>query len=444
MSAPAAYRGLMHLLSPLLRGAVHRRARRGREDAARVGERFGLASQPRPAGAVVWLHAVSVGEAVAAFPLVSALLARHRVTVLFTTTTVTAARMVERELPECVIHQYLTADHPKWNQRFLAHWQPDAVIWLESDYWPDLLSRVHAAGIPAALVNGRLSQRTVRRWRLVPGLIRPAMAGFQPCLTGGPEYVARFRQLGVAAPLSLGNLKAAAAPPGCEPDSLAAFRDGVGGRFCWAAVSTHSGEEAMVGQAHQQLRRQRPDLLTVIAPRHASRGAAIAETLARQGLTVSRRSEGRIPGPDDDVHVVDTLGELGLVYRQADAAFIGGSLVPKGGHNPWEAVRFDCALLYGPHVDNAATAYRKLTQAGGARQIADAGELADAVETLQADPATARRMARSARKCLDAEGDVLARILEALEPVTAQLPLRQHGEPKGDIQRRPHAKTLSR
>ena len=421
---PILYRSATAAATPLVRRCLEARCRRGKEDRARLGERFGIAATPRPQGPLLWVHAASVGEASSVLALIERIVAdRPAVEVLMTTGTVAAARLLAERLPERARHQYVPVDLPGAVERFLEHWHPDLAIWVESELWPNLVLATHRRGIPMLLANARLSSRSSARWRALPGLVRPVLGCFALCLAQDEEQAERFRRLGSGSVASVGNLKTAAAPLVADPAALAALRRTIGARPVWFAASTHDGEEAIAATAHARIARQHPGLLTIIAPRHPVRGPAIAEMLRARDLRVARRAAGQTIGDDVEIYLADTLGELGLFFRLAGIAFIGGSLVRKGGHNPFEAARLDCAVLHGPDMTNCTAMAGALDAAGAALPVAGAESLADAVARLLTDPGerTARAMAASrvAAACggtLDAVLDRLAPWLDALAP----------------------------
>src|SRR5437870_257288 len=243
-------------------------------------------------------------------------------------------------------------DLPRPGERVLDHWCPDLAIWVESELWPNLVFATQRRAIPMLLVNGRLSARSQARWRLLPGLIRRMLQGFALCLAQDETQAERFQRLGAPEVASVGDLKAAAAPLAADPAALAELRRQIGARPLWLAASTHAGEEEIAVAAHRHVGEAHRDLLTIIAPRHPVRAAEIAERLRAGGLRIARRAAGETITPDTEIYLTDTLGELGLFFRLTGIAFIGGSLVGKGGHNPFEAARLDCAVLHGPDMAN--------------------------------------------------------------------------------------------
>lgn len=429
----ALYRTLTAAATPLVRHYLDRRCRRGKEDAVHLGERLGAASAARPAGPLVWLHAASVGEASSVLALVERIVTqRPPITVLMTTGTVAAARLLEDRLPARTSHQYVPVDLPRAVARFLDHWRPDLAIWVESELWPNLVLATRARRIPMLLINARLSADSAARWRLLPGLARRLLRAFALCLAQDEAQAERLRQLGATAVASVGDLKAAAAPLAADPAALAALRCAVGARPAWLAASTHAGEEEIAGAAHRLIAVDHPGILTIIAPRHPARGRAIAEMLQERGLQVARRSAGELIGERSEIYVADTLGELGLFFRIAGIAFIGGSLTRKGGHNPFEAARLDCAVLHGPDMANCAAMAGALDAAGAALTVADADGLAGAVSRLLDNPGergarakAAARIAASGEGALDAVVACCAPWLDTLAPLAATAPSRR-------------------
>jgi 3-deoxy-D-manno-octulosonic-acid transferase len=406
------YRGLGRALGPLLRAYLGWRRARGKEDPARFAERLGAASRPRPPGPLVWLHAASVGEATSSLALVARLLAeRPDIGVLVTTGTVASAATMAARLPQGAIHQYVPVDHPRWVERFLDHWRPDLALWLESELWPNLVSATRARGIPMALLNGRLGARSFARWQRWPRLAAAIVGAFDLVLGQDEAQADRFRRLGARRALSLGDLKAGADPLPFDPAELARLQEAVRGRPLWLAASTQPGEEAIVAEAHRRLAERFPNLLTVLAPRHPARADEVAALLPG----VARRSLGEAPSAP--FYLVDRLGELGLFYRLAGIVFVGGSLVPKGGHNPLEPALLDCAILMGPDRANCAAIAAEL----GVAEVADAASLADAVGRLLADPAERARRAGAAAQAAARHRGVLDRVLAELGPFLDRL-----------------------
>lgn len=412
------YAALLEASGPLLELYLLHRRRAGKEDPARFAERHGIPSAPRPEGFLIWFHAASVGESMSMLRLIERVLTdRADARILVTTGTVTSAAMVAARLGGRVIHQYIPVDRRSWVERFLDHWRPDCAIWIESEIWPNLLDGIARRSIPAALVNARMSARSHARWMLAPGAIAALLESFDLCLAQTEAEAVRLGQLGARDVRYVGHLKYAAEPLPADPDLFAEVRQAVGARPLWVLASSHEGEEAIALDAHRRLAPRFPNLLTIIVPRHVSRGRAIAAAAKNAGLGVSLRSAGLPPGPADAIHVVDAMGELGLWYRLAPIACIGGSLVPVGGHNPIEAAQLGCALLYGPHMFSVSGVAAELQAENAAQIVETAEQLADAVGRLIEDGASAQAMAAAARGVAERNRHVIDRAFAVLAPL---------------------------
>jgi 3-deoxy-D-manno-octulosonic-acid transferase len=426
---PFLYRAATSPLGPLVYLYLKRRLKRGKEDPVRFRERQGLPGKVRPPGPLVWIHAASVGEATAMLALIERLLQeRPALQILVTTGTVTSARLLETRLPSRAWHQFAPVDLPHWIGRFLDHWRPDLALWVESELWPNLVWETHARGVSMVLLNGRLSAKSYMRWRWFPGLISPVLGAFTLCLAQDQEQAERLRSLGAGKIAVAGDLKASADALPVDALQLENLRQQIGRRPVWLAASTHAGEEEIVADVHRHLSVIHSDVLTVIVPRHPARGDAIAGMLSERGFNTARRSHGEPMTGRTDIYLADTMGELGLFYAVAGIAFVGGSLVVKGGHNPFEAARLDCAVLHGPDVSNCAGMTAELDAAGAAETVSNAGELAAAVSVLLADPqlraergAAGRRVAAAGVGVLDAVLVRLAPWLDPLAPVENRL-----------------------
>ena len=423
-AALRAWRLAATLLAPLLPLHLRLRARRGKEIADRLGERRGLGAA-RPPGRLFWLHAASVGETLSSLPVLDAMARRDPdLRFLVTTGTVTSADLLAQRLsPEWaarVQHRFAPLDVPGWVERFLADWRPDAGAFVESELWPNLLATAAARGVPLALVNARMSPRSAARWARAPGLARAILGAFRLVAARSPEDAGRLGALGVAGVRSWGDLKSAAPPLPADPAALAALQAAIGTRPVFLAASTHPGEDAMVLAAHAALAGDFPELLTIIAPRHPDRGAAIAALAAGAGLVTRRRAEGALPGREAAVYVADTMGELGLFYRLAGAALVGGSLVRHGGQNPLEASRLGCPILLGPHTWNFEEPVARLLEAGGAIRLDGPAALAPAIRDVLSDLGRARALAMAAASVAQGQAGLPDRLagalLELLEP----------------------------
>ena len=364
---------------------------------------------------MIWIHAASVGETVSVVPLIERLRRdRPEASVLLTTVTTTAARRAVVLLPSGAIHQYLPLDDPGAVRRFFNHWRPAAGILVESEIWPTLIRTAKARGLPLALINGRISSRSARTWSYATPLIRDLLNSFEVVLAQTPADAKRLGRLSDRPVACLGNLKFAGPPLPVDVKDLERLRQGLSGRPIWLAASTHPGEETAVLAAHRTLAPEHPGLLTVIVPRHPDRGDEVAAEA--EGLSVQRRSEGD-PATTTQIYIADTLGELGLWYRLSPIAFVGGSLVERGGQNPLEAARLGCALLFGPHGENNAAAVAGLTRVGALEQVETAEQLAAALARLLRDRELREARSAAGLTFTQAQAHIVEDVLTALEPL---------------------------
>ena len=406
--------GATTLAAPALRYSLRRRAARGKEVLARLPERWGEDSAVRPNGPLLWLHAASMGEATSLLPVLTAL-AASKVAILLTTGTVTSANLLAQRLPELglqdrVLHRFVPLDVPAWAARFLDHWRPDAVGFVESELWPNLLTACRGRGIPMMLINARISAGSLKAWQIVPAMARSVLANFTRIHARGREDADRLRALGALGVSSPGDLKFAAPELPAEPAALARLRWQIGSRPVWVAASTHPGEEAEIAAAHALIAAEHKRLLTIVAPRHPDRGAELAAS-----LHAPRRSAGEPPPADAGIWIADTMGELGLWYRLARVAFVGRSLLPPGGgQNPLEPARLRCPVVVGPYTTNFTDPVARLREADAIAEVADSAELATAVSALLRDETARRAQAERAFQAVQLYAGLPAYTAEAL------------------------------
>ena len=426
------YAALTTLALPVIALALRRRLASGRENATRFGERKGQPGRPRPKGPLVWVHAASIGEALSVMRLIERLLESYpTLNILITTGTVTSADLLAGQMPDRACHQFVPVDRPAWVRSFLDHWRPDAAFWVESELWPNLVFMSQARGIPMILLNARMSSRSFSRWRRVPGPIAKLLRGFTLSMAQDEVEAGQLRALGADPVTAPGNLKFAAGPLPVDDEALAALGQATGTRPCWLAASTHEGEEEIAAYAHQRMAGQWPGLLTVIVPRHPSRGANCAAKLKALGFSVTRRADGALPGPDTEIYIADTLGELGLFYRIAPVALVGGSLIPHGGQNMLEPARLDCAIVHGPHMENFRAISDEMSAKGAAIEVADAEELVKAVMQLLGDEELRIRVSATAAAIAAEKEDILDAVINQLEPVLAGITARDQNSGPG-------------
>lgn len=412
------YRAASRAADPVANFVLKRRLKSGKEDPERIDERRGVASRERPVGPLVWIHGASVGESLSVIPLVQRLLELHPdLNFLVTTGTVTSAKLMSERLPQRAFHQYIPLDHPDFVSAFLEHWRPDAAVFVESEFWPNLILGARRKVSSMALVNGRISPQSFNDWKRQPNTIRYILSSFDTIIAQDYQNANRLVELSGGKVEMFGNLKNAAPALPAKEEHIATLRAAIGDRPVWLAASTHPGEETVVLNAHKVLQKEFPHLLTIIAPRHPTRGEEAKDIALEMSLRPAQRS-ARDPITDDvDTYIADTLGELGIFYRLCDIAFVGGGVTPKGGHNPLEPARLGVAILHGPHTFNFVETYRNMRNVGGAALVRNDRELATAVRRLLADKKTRETMSSAARAAAEADAErVLSEICAALAP----------------------------
>jgi len=410
------YRFLTWLAAPALHVYLRMRRIRGKEDRTHFPERFGIASLARPEGRLVWCHAASVGESLSVLSLIEAIIKNFpEWKVLLTTGTVSSAKLLSKRLPNGAIHQYVPVDKTSYVARFLDHWRPDLALCVESELWPNMLSELKRRNIPAALLNGRMSEKTFGRWNLAGGMAREIMKTFSLVLAQTGEEGDRFSALGASNVHCIGNLKFAAAPLPCDELELDRLRLQAGTRPVWLMASTHQGEEETALSVHAHLRAQWPDLLTIIVPRHPERGESIMKLIGRVGLRGVLRSRQKNIQQQTEIYLVDTMGELGLFYRLASVVCVGGTFTWKG-HNPIEPAQLGCAVLFGPDMTNFASIAEEMLASRAAFQVHSANELAVRLEQLLSAPEDMFALANSGRAFVEQKRGVLEETLRLLTP----------------------------
>jgi len=389
--------GLLAYLPVLL--ARRRRAGYGRDLVQRLGRLgHGLPSEPR-----CWIHAVSVGESTAAVPLVEGI--RHRwpeLGVVVSTITPTGARIVAERLAGTATHRYFPIDLPGPVRRALDTARPRFFIAIETELWPNFLRALARRGIPAMIANGRISDRSFRRYRWVGWLMRRVLADVSVFAMQTDEDARRIIALGAppARVVVTGNLKSDLVPEAIAEDTSAwreRLRLGADARL-WIAGSTHRGEEAVVLDAFQRVRTRCPGLALLLAPRHPERAGEVEDLIRGRGLAAARRSRLPVNGAPGAVVILDTVGELAALYSLAEVVFVGGSLVPVGGHNVLEPAMRGKPVLVGPHMSNFREGAELLERSGGGLVVKDGPELERELARLLEDRDLARRMGEAARQ----------------------------------------------
>ena len=408
-----AYRAATAAAAPVVPLFLRRRALLGKEQPTRRGERFGIAELRRPDGPLVWVHGASVGECLAALPIIEALITEKKASVLVTSGTVTSATILQSRLPAAALHQFVPVDTPQATERFIAHWRPDIGLFVDSDLWPNLIVSACSSGTKLMLVNARMSDRSFRTWLWAPKSARALLSAFDVCLAQSDEFAERFRALGCRDVRVTSSLKADAPPLSANATALAEMRAAIGDRPVFIAAQTHPGEDETILPAHDCLRAEIPELLTIIVPRHIERGADI--TMLCGDRPARQRSKRELPMRETSIYVADTMNELGLFYRLGGFAFVGGTLVPVGGHNPLEPARLHRAVLAGPHITNSRTSYEAIFAAQGAGLVSSVGDIVAIARKLLTDPAEAARLGDAAAAGASRLGGAVARTINVID-----------------------------
>lgn len=412
------YTLVFRLLLPLVLFRLYWRGIKAPLYRQRWQERLGYYPH-RFSGRSIWFHAVSVGEAEAAFPLIRLIQQRYpEEHILVTTTTPTGSARVKAVLGDSVVHVYLPYDLPEIIQRFLKQFQPKLAVFLEKEIWPNLFAALGQEEIPLYVINARLSARSARAYRKIPSLVKPALAQIKLIATQTEADKDQFLSIGASdSQLAvLGNIKFDIS---IDQDVLAKgkqLKQQWGQRFVWILASTHQGEEAQLLAHYQRLKTQIPQLLVVIAPRHPERFGSVKSLCEKQGLRVVMRSEQTAVTQDCDVYIADSMGELKMLFAAADLAFVGGSLVDVGGHNVLEPAAAGVPVLFGPTMFNFQLIAEQMLSHQAARQCQDATAVADAVLALEADPQSRQLLAQQASEFLAANQGAIERIVGVLTP----------------------------
>ncbi|MGI2035071.1 lipid IV(A) 3-deoxy-D-manno-octulosonic acid transferase [Rhizobium panacihumi] len=412
--ALTGYRVVGILAYPFTGGYLAYRTVKGKEDRQRRLERFGYASQPRPFGPLVWVHAASVGETLAVIPLIREF-GRRGIHVLLTTGTVTSAALVENRLGNEVIHQYVPLDVKFAVKRFVNYWRPDVAITAESEIWPTTIAELNRRHIPQIRVNARISDRSFDRWKGFGGIAEQLFGKMALVVARSDVDAERFRDLGAWPVTVSGNLKGDTDPPPADPAVVDAYLAQIGNRKTWAAICTFAGEETAAATVHRALK-PRNNQLTIIVPRHPERGDEIEAMLVEQGLKVARRSRNDVVTPDTDIFLGDSIGEMGMYLRLTEVSFVGRSLTAEGGQNPIESAMLGCAVLSGSNVQNFRETYQQLIRKGGARMIRDTEMLAKAVHYLLTNDIARRNMIDAGQEAIQDMRGALSATVKALEP----------------------------
>tara|TARA_B100000686_G_scaffold354079_1_gene462543 strand:- start:185 stop:1213 length:1029 start_codon:yes stop_codon:yes gene_type:complete len=328
---------------------------------------------------------------------------------------------MNERLPDDVIHQYVPVDRLPWVNSFLDHWKPNLVLWVESEFWPGILSELRNRKITTFLMNARISEKSLKGWKWAPWMIKQILKTFDQCLAQTEMDANRLRILGAKNVFCPGNLKFCAAPLPTNKETLATLTKSIGSRPNWIAYSTHPGEEEIIKSVHLILKKAFPNLITIIVPRHPNRGKELAEKFRLEGFKLSRKSMNEPIHNDTEFLMGDTIGELGTFFTLTDIAFVGGSLTNQGGQNPIEPARLNCALVHGPNMDNFLAIEAELKASGASVCARDSTQIAHEVKTLLSNNTLRKRRAEAAKKVAEGKLGILDSIFSYLNPELNQI-----------------------
>ncbi|WP_339843345.1 lipid IV(A) 3-deoxy-D-manno-octulosonic acid transferase [uncultured Halopseudomonas sp.] len=403
------------LCMPLVLLRLLIRARKAPAYARRWHERLSLGGDLRPDG--IWVHAVSVGETIAAAPMVKALLERYpHLPITITCMTPTGSEQIRKLFGDKVGHAYLPYDLPWLQGRFIHRLRPRIGVIMETELWPNMVHEAKAARVPLVLANARLSERSARGYQRVAWLVRPMFAALDWVAVQTQAEAQRFARLGVdqSAMSITGSIKFDLQPDPAVLDQASSLRAQMGERPVWIAASTHGGEDEQVLAAHREVLALHPDALLILVPRHPERFNEVARLIEDADLKCVRRSSGETPMRADQVLLGDSMGELLMFYACADAAFVGGSLVSHGGHNYLEPAALGLPILSGPHSFNFTEISELLEGAGALQRVQDQAELAEAVTHLLSEPMVARQTGAKGLTVVRDNQGALQRLLDGI------------------------------
>ncbi len=411
------YCGATSVLRPVAWKIVRDKLQAAGVSATRQQERLGHSSLPRPHGQLIWFHAASVGESLSVLSLIRSLGRRlPEAEFLVTSGTPTSAALIEKRLPPRTRHQYPPLDAARPVKRFLEHWRPAAGIFVESEIWPRLIVEGASGGTPLALLNARLSEKSVAGWKKRPKTAKFILGHFNLFLTQNDRTAENLTSLG-ADPDRVKpgtNLKAMSDPLPVDDETLGDIRDQIGERPVWIASSTHEGEEETVLEAHNELLKDRPDLLLLLIPRHPDRRDQVADIVKGSSNSIALRSLEQKISKQTQVYVADTLGDTGTWYAVSPIVFLGGSLLEIGGHNPFEPAQAGAAVITGPGYFNFAETFAPLVESGGAIEVNDASQLAKAVNLWLSDENALQKAQSAAKECVNSQKSALKDVVETL------------------------------
>ena len=373
-----------------------------RDEISRIDERMGISSCKRPKGKLIWFHAVSLGESISILPLIKLLVKNKNINVLITSSTASSAYIISKQLPNKAIHQFSPIDYHKWIDRFIDHWKPNIALRVESELWPNTLNALEFNQIPILLLNGRISQKSFKKWKTFPKLARDVIKTIDLILAQSQNEAKKFEQIGAENIVVIGNLKNSSPPLPIDSIFKKQLAYKINNRPVWVAASIHNKEEQLVINTHIYLKKIWPNILTIIAPRHPEHEKKIKQISKRLNLKCSNRTDDNLPNTNTDIFILNTYGELGTIYSITPIVFIGKSLSAIGGQNPLEPSRFGCQLLFGPHMENFLEISQEILERDIGIQVENQQSLNRAVSKLFKNPKERENIQKALNPLLEA------------------------------------------
>ena len=400
-------------MKPVLVWHLKSRIHKGKEHPNRHIEKMGLPTHIRPEGDVIWIHAVSVGESISALSIVEEYISQGK-NVLVTTSTLTSANIMQQRLPVGAIHQFFPIDVEHWVHRFLEYWKPSHVIWMESELWPNMLKSLKKRGIKTYLVNARISDKTIARFKYIPFITSRVLKCFTAIYVQDEKYISIFQKMTGVRPFYLGNLKYSAPILLPSKKSLLTLKNSIKNRPVWIAISTHPEDEVFMTPAIKELHKNIPNLLTIIVPRHVERMEKINGAI--KSLSYAVRTKRESITENTDIYIADTIGEISLFLSAIDVCFIGGSTDGGyGGHNPLEPANLNCAIVQGMDTSHFDGICKSLNEANGQVQVQNYVDLHEIISSLLHDETRRKSLIKRAKKVADKHKNIANTITKAID-----------------------------
>ena len=380
------YRLLVNLtliLSPLI---IVFRLLKKKENFYRFKEKYCFFSKTRKSGKLIWFHGASVGEIQSIMPLVQKFGNDSKIKqILITSNTLSSSKIIQKYRLKKVTHQFFPIDSNFLSKKFLNYWKPQAIFFVESEIWPNMIFNIKKKKIPLGLINGRITKRTYKRWKKIPKIAKKNFGSFDLCLASSKESEKYLRNLGAKNIYLIGNIKFAQLEN--EKNIINKnIKNFVSKKIVWCASSTHQNEEKICGELHRELKVKFKNLLTIIIPRHVNRVEQIKKDLNKLNLNLHLHEPKTKINNDTDIYLVNSYGKTKSFYSLCNNVFIGGSLVKHGGQNPLEPARYGCNILHGPHVDNFREIYKFLSYKNISKKIMNFNQMKKELENILSKP----------------------------------------------------------